>query len=158
VDYLLTGWRGDLAGWQVRVDHGDGLRGAEDRKYRAVRPILRNPLAMSAYRHLLHPDWASRLALGTSAASRTYSAADNGEGLKAVAFRDLAADERLDMIVFGHSHVPALLTAPSGGVYGNAGTWLGDSTYLRVTATHATLHRWDGEGSSELSRVERPRR
>ena len=141
VDYTLSTWRGEIAGWRSRVDHGDGLRGAADRKYRAVRPIMRNPAAIGAFRHLLHPDWASRLALGTSVTSRTYSAADNGQGLQDVAFRDLAAEPSLDLLVFGHSHVPTLQRAPSGGVYGNAGTWLGDSTYLRVTEEAIALYR-----------------
>lgn len=141
VQYTLTTWRGEIGQWRTRIDHGDGLRGAADRKYRAVRPIMRNPAAILAFRHLLHPDWASRLALGTSATSRTYSAADNGQGLMDVAFRDLDADDTLDLLVFGHSHVPALRRAPRGGVYGNAGTWLGDSTYLRITDDAIALHR-----------------
>ncbi len=145
VSYVLGTWRGDIGGWRTRLDHGDGLRGAADRKYRAVRPILRNRAAMWAYRHLFHPDWASRLALGTSATSRTYSAADNGEGLKEVALRDLAATPDLDLLVFAHSHVPALLRAAGGGVYGNAGTWLGDSTYLRVSDDEISLFRYPDE-------------
>jgi UDP-2,3-diacylglucosamine hydrolase len=142
VTYTLSTWRGTVAGWQVRIDHGDGLRGASDRRYRAVRPIMRNRGAIWAFRHLLHPDWASRIALGTSATSRTYGAADHGEELKEVAMRDLARDPGLDLIIFGHSHVPALVRAPSGGIYGNAGTWLGDSTYLRITEEEITLHRF----------------
>ncbi|MGQ0648669.1 MAG: UDP-2,3-diacylglucosamine diphosphatase [Gemmatimonadaceae bacterium] len=159
VTYVLGTWRGDVAGWKTRIDHGDGLRGASDRKYRAVRPLLRSRVAMWAYRSLLHPDWASRLALGTSATSRTYSAADNGEELRRVALRDLAADSSLDLLVFGHSHVPALAAAPSGGVYANAGTWLSDSTYLRVDAGQIDLRRWRDGGSAliaTLSRSHRP--
>lgn len=144
LQYVVGCWRGDAAGWRLRVEHGDGLRGAADRRYRLVRPILRNRAAMWAYRNLLHPDWASRLALGTSATSRTYSAADNGEGLKAVAFRDLAGDANLDAIVFGHSHIPALVEAPSGGYYGNAGNWLTDTTYLRIDESGLCLCRWTG--------------
>lgn len=157
VDYVLGAWRGEIAGWRVRIDHGDGLRGAADRKYRAVRPLLRSPVAAWAYRSLLHPDWASRLALGTSATSRTYSAADNGEGLRQVAFRDLAADASVDLIVFAHSHVPALEPAPTRGAYGNAGTWLTDSTFLRLDATGAELRRWQDGASEALARLPHPR-
>ncbi|MCC6319106.1 MAG: UDP-2,3-diacylglucosamine diphosphatase [Gemmatimonadaceae bacterium] len=156
IDYRFGPWRGTIGGWQVRIDHGDGLRGAEDRRYRFVRPLLRNRAAIWAYRHLLHPDWASRIALGTSATSRTYSAADNGEGLKRVAFRDLAADRALDLIVFGHSHVPALVASPTGGLYGNAGTWLGDSTYLRLADEHVTLLRWKGSHGEPIAHHSRP--
>ncbi len=142
INYVLGTWRGDIAGWNTRIAHGDGLRGAPDRRYRAVRPLLRNGAAKWAYRHLLHPDWASRIALGTSATSRTYTAADRGEGLKEVALRDLAEDPSLDLIVFAHSHVPALVRGGGGGIYGNAGTWLGDSTYLRITSEEAGLFRY----------------
>ena len=155
VDYVLGPWRGEIAGWKVRVEHGDGLRGAADRRYRAVRPVLRNRLAIWAYRSLLHPDWASWLALGTSATSRTYSAADHGEGLKQVAFGELGVDRSLDLLVFGHSHVPALVAAPSGGYYGNAGTWLGDSTYLRVDEARAALYRWRATDSVLLAEAPR---
>ena len=156
VDYRVGTWRGEIAGWQTRVDHGDGLRGKADRKYRAVRPILRNPLAIWAYRNLLHPDWASQLALGTSATSRSYSAADKGEELKNVAFRDLDADPSLDLLVFGHSHVATLQAAPSGGIYGNAGTWLGDSTYLRIDQERAELRRWGDRARGMALSVPRP--
>lgn len=152
IDYVMGPWKGDLAGWKSRVEHGDGLRGAADRKYRAVRPLLRSPLAIWVYRTLLHPDWASRLALGTSATSRTYSAADSGEGLKQVALGALDADATLDLVCFGHSHVPVLTTASLGGVYANAGTWLGDSTYIRVEPERITLSRWTG-GASQMITV-----
>lgn len=158
VDYVVGTWRGEIAGWRTRIDHGDGLRGEEDRKYRAVRPLLRNPLAIWAYRHLLHPDWASSLALGTSATSRTYAAADKGEGLRRVALRDLESDPTVDLLVFGHSHVPALERSAGGGVFGNAGTWLGDSTYLRVDDTSVELRRWTAASSQLLIREPRLRR
>lgn len=158
VEYVLGTWRGEIAGWRTRIDHGDGLRGDADRKYRAVRPLLRSPLAIWAYRNLLHPDWASRLALGTSATSRTYAAADRGEGLRKVALRDLEHDADLDLLVFGHSHVPALERAPGGGVYGNAGTWLGDSTYLRIDEEAVELRRWTSTTSQLLVREPRLRR
>jgi UDP-2,3-diacylglucosamine hydrolase len=158
VDYVLGTWRGEVAGWRTRIDHGDGLRGAADRKYRAVRPLLRNRLAMWAYRNLLHPDWASRIALGSSATSRTYSAADNGEELRRVGLRDLDADREIDLLVLGHSHVAALAAATEGGIYANAGTWLGDSTFLRVDDGHVELRRWKGDRSDRIATMSRPRR
>ena len=105
-----------------------------------------------------HHHGASRLALGTSATSRTYSAADNGEELKNVAFRDLDADRSLDLVVFGHSHVATLQAAPGGGIYGNAGTWLGDSTYLRIDQERAQLRRWGDRARDLALSVPRPRK
>jgi UDP-2,3-diacylglucosamine pyrophosphatase LpxH len=74
---------------------------------------------------------------------------DRGEGLRQVALRDLAAQPDVDLLVFGHSHVPALERAPSQAVYANAGTWLGDSTYLLVRDDQVSLNRYRNGASAE---------
>ncbi len=158
IDYVIGTWRSEIAGWRTRVDHGDGLREVEDRRYRVLRGVLRNPLAIRAFRWL-HPDLATRIALGSSHASRSYRAKDGGAGLLRVAMHDLEAESTLQLLVLGHSHVPVVERAQSGGLYANAGTWLGDSTFLRVTEDAVELRRWrvglSGE-VSELLRRERP--
>lgn len=151
VRYQLGAWEGTLAGWRTRIDHGDGLRAREDRKYRALRRVLRHPLSMRAFRWL-HPDWGTRLARGSSAASRTYRARDAGAGLRAVARATLEAKPHLDLLVFGHSHVPALERLPRGGVYANAGSWLDAPTYLAVTPERIELRSW--EASAESHRLD----
>lgn len=143
VDYVLEAWEGAIAGWKVRVEHGDGLREREDRGYRMIRPVMRNRFAIKAFR-LLHPDWASRLALGSSTASRVHRARDEGRGLRAYAERQLASRKNLDLLVYGHSHVAALEGMPGGGIFANAGSWLDAPTYLRVTGTAVELLEWDG--------------
>jgi UDP-2,3-diacylglucosamine hydrolase len=132
VEYHVGAWTGDIAGWKTRLEHGDGLRQKEDRGYRMVRPVMRNPLAIRAFR-ALHPDWASFLANGSSGASRNYRSRDEGRGLRAIAMSELAADPSLDLLIYGHSHVAALEQAPTGGVFANAGSWLDAPTYLRIT-------------------------
>ncbi len=132
VEYHVGSWNGNLAGWNARIEHGDGLRDKEDRGYRMVRPIMRNRLAIRAFR-ALHPDWASSLANGSSGASRTYRSRDEGRGLRAIAMSELAADPSLELLIYGHSHVAALERSPSSGVFANAGSWLDAPTYLRVT-------------------------
>jgi UDP-2,3-diacylglucosamine hydrolase len=156
VDYHVGEWRGCVAGWRTRLAHGDGLRDEADRKYRALRSVLRHPLSVRAFR-LLHPDLAARLALGSSHASRTYRAKDGGSGLQKVAMRDLEADPSLQLLVFGHSHVAALDRSTSGGIYANSGTWLGDTTFLRVDSDAIELRRWRVDGRSDLLGRERPR-
>ncbi|MEO6446057.1 MAG: UDP-2,3-diacylglucosamine diphosphatase [Gemmatimonadaceae bacterium] len=158
LDYVSGTWRGEIAGWKTRIDHGDGLRCVEDRRYRALRMVLRNRLAIGAFR-LLHPDLATRLALGSSNASRSYRAKDGGAGLVAVAMHDLTHDPALQLLIFGHSHVPIIERGPSGGLYANAGTWLGDSTFLRIAEDAVELRRWRPGLTghvSELLRRERP--
>lgn len=143
VDYSVGPWEGSIAGWKSRIEHGDGLRDREDRGYRMIRPIMRNALAIKAFR-LIHPDWASRLAHGSSNASRTYRARDEGRGLRKYAEQQLAATPDLDLLVYGHSHVPALERTQSGGVFANAGSWLDAPTYLKVTDEAIELREWDG--------------
>jgi UDP-2,3-diacylglucosamine hydrolase len=148
VRYHMGPWTGALGGWNARVEHGDGLRDVEDRKYRRLRTVLRHPLSMTAFR-LLHPDWGSRLATGSSHASRVHRAPDRGAGLRDVAMRALATDPALDLVVYGHSHVAALERAPGGGVYGNPGSWLDEPAFLRVTPERVELCRWEGSAEGE---------
>ena len=143
VDYVVGPWEGDVAGWNVRIEHGDGLRDREDRGYRMIRPIMRHPVAIKAFR-MLHPDWSSRLAHGSSNASRTYRARDEGRGLRSYAKDQLAKEKDLDLLVYGHSHVPALERMESGGIFANAGSWLDAPTFLRLTDEVVELRQWDG--------------
>jgi UDP-2,3-diacylglucosamine hydrolase len=155
VDYIVGPWEGTIAGWKVRMEHGDGLRDREDRGYRMIRPIMRNTLAIKAFR-MIHPDWASRLAHGSSNASRTYRAKDEGRGLRAYALQQLETTAGLDLLVYGHSHVPALERSASGGVFANAGSWLDAPTYLRLTDEAIELRRWDGSSQGAcLDKVDR---
>jgi UDP-2,3-diacylglucosamine hydrolase len=153
VTYHVGPWRGTIAGWRALVDHGDGLRQVEDRKYRAMRSVIRHRLPVWAFRHLLHPDWASRLANGTSHASRTYVPRDGGRGLHDVAMGMLAADPAIELLVFGHSHVPGLDRSRTGSVYANAGAWLSAPTYLRVDEREVSLRRWTGSAEGDRLHV-----
>jgi len=147
VDFQFGPWTGTLGGWNARVEHGDGLRAKEDRGYRVLRHVLRNRLAIRAF-GTLHPDLASRLAMGSSHASRTYQPKDFGRGLRAVAEATLAADPALELLVYGHSHVSALERMPSGNVYANAGSWLDAPTFLAVTPERIALRSWLGSSES----------
>jgi UDP-2,3-diacylglucosamine hydrolase len=147
VDYHMGAWNGDIAGWRARIEHGDGLREKEDRGYRMVRPIMRNRVAIRAFR-ALHPDWASSLANGSSGASRTYRSRDEGRGLRSIAMNELAANPDIELLIFGHSHVAALERSPTGGVFANAGSWLDAPTYLVITPERIEL-RSAREGSPE---------
>ena len=93
VDYQFGPWLGDLAGWHTRVEHGDGLRPREDRRYRLLRRVLRNPLAIRSFRWV-HPDLSTRLATNSSHASRTYAARDGGRGLRDAAAREASEIRR----------------------------------------------------------------
>jgi UDP-2,3-diacylglucosamine hydrolase len=155
VEFQTGPWEGTLGGWTARVEHGDGLRDREDRGYRALRRVLRNPLAIRAYR-MLHPDFATRLAMGSSQTSRNYQPRDEGRGLRAVAAAALRARPELELLVYGHSHVPALERMPTGNVYANAGSWLTAPTYLVATPERIALREWrDSAEGPDLHALDR---
>jgi len=143
VTYHVGPWRGEIGGWRTLIEHGDGLREVEDAPYRRLRSVLRNPMAIWAFRRLLHPDWATALARKSSHTSRNMRPRDGGEGLKQVARERLASDVSMDLYVFGHSHVGTLeRTGP--GVFANPGAWMDSPQCLRVTPEDITLVRFDG--------------
>ncbi|HWJ22550.1 MAG TPA: UDP-2,3-diacylglucosamine diphosphatase [Gemmatimonadaceae bacterium] len=148
LDYHVGAWDGTIAGWRTRIEHGDGLRPVEDKRYRALRRVLRHPASIRAFR-LLHPDLGSRLASGSSHASRTTRPRDGGAGLRRIALDELASEPALDLVLYGHSHVPALERGPTGGVYANAGSWLDSPTFLRLTPERIELRRFDGSAEGE---------
>ena len=148
IDYMIGPWEGDIAGWKTRVEHGDGLRDREDRGYRMIRPVMRHPVAIKAFR-MLHPDWASRVALGSSTASRVHRARDEGRGLREYAMKELAGAKAIELLVYGHSHVPALEKMENGRIFANAGSWLDAPTYLRVTDEAVELLEWDGSAKGK---------
>lgn len=147
VSYIVGPWDGSIAGWNTRIEHGDGLREREDRGYRMIRPIMRHPLAIKAFR-MLHPDWASRLALGSSTASRVHRARDEGRGLRAYAGKELEDTPGLELLVYGHSHVAAL-ERMEHGVFANAGSWLDAPTFLKLTEKAVELREWDGSAEGK---------
>ena len=155
-DFHVGPWEGSLAGWSTRIEHGDGLRPREDRPYRALRRVLRNPLAIKSFR-MLHPDLASRVALRSSHTSRTLRPELNGHGLRTVAMEVLASRPDLELVIFGHSHVRTLERSERGGVYANPGAWLSEETFLRVDADRITALRWDGSTEGHrLDAIDRP--
>ncbi len=156
VDYRMDGWEGAIGGWTARVEHGDGLRPIEDRGYRAVKPVLRNPFAVRAFRWL-PPDLATALAGGSSGASRSYASRDRGKGLHDAAARALTARRDINLLVYGHSHVASLEQITPTQIYGNPGSWLDAPHFLRITADRVALREWTGSAeSADLHAFDRP--
>src|ERR1039457_312085 len=106
VTYHTGPWRGELGGWRTLIEHGDGLRDKEDAPYRRLRTVLRNPLAIRAFRWI-HPDIATSIALRSSNTSRNMRPRDGGEALRRVALARLLAEPSLELYVYGHTHASA---------------------------------------------------
>ena len=129
--------RTSLAGRSAYIAHGDGL-GRGDYGYRVASGILRSRVFRRVFRWL-HPDLGGRLA---TFLSRTESHEGRpGEGnlqrataLEALAVRKLEGDETLDIVLFGHTHVAAVVEV-AGRYYVNAGTWMHERSYAVVEAS-----------------------
>jgi UDP-2,3-diacylglucosamine hydrolase len=132
VTYHVGPWRGSIAGWNVLIEHGDGLRDKEDAPYRRLRAVLRNPLAIRLFRWI-HPDIATWIALRTSHTSRNMRPRDRGEGLARVALERINSDKSLQLFLYGHSHQPVIGQGAAGGVFANPGAWMDAPTFLRIT-------------------------
>ena len=64
--------------------------------------------------------------------------------MREYANQQLEKAKDIDLLVYGHSHVAALERMGSGGVFGNAGSWLDAPTYLRLTDEAIELREWNG--------------
>jgi UDP-2,3-diacylglucosamine hydrolase len=109
------------------VYHGDGLA-ANDGGYRALKRVLRSPLAQWGFR-LLHPDFGFALARRFSHSSRDYtSGKDYGEkdGMRLEAIRRFK--NGTDIVIMGHRHLPRREEL-DGGIYVNLGDWIHHFTY-----------------------------
>jgi UDP-2,3-diacylglucosamine hydrolase len=102
---------------------------------------------------VLHPDLGTRIA---RIASTTEHKADTGDAhskgraefIQAWAEERLRADPRLELVVAGHAHVPAVVEVEPGRFYANAGDWIRHYTYLALPAGGGApeLRRWPMPG------------
>lgn len=146
--YTLEPWQDRIGAWSTLLQHGDGLRAVEDAPYRRLRRVLRNPLAIRAFRWL-HPDVATRVALASSDTSRHRQAGDEGRGLRHVAASSLTLANGPDLVIHGHSHLPTLERLGRGW-YANAGAWYLDQQFLRIDDERITRCAWRGSGDGDV--------
>jgi UDP-2,3-diacylglucosamine hydrolase len=139
--------RTEVGGRQAYIAHGDGLGGG-DLGYRALRTVIRSRPARVAYR-LIHPDWSDWL---VRLASRTESSQgregdekslDRASKLTAHAEQLLAASPEIQLVVFGHCHIPELREVSPGRHYLNTGDWIHHCTWAEVNGEGVRLNRWN---------------
>lgn len=129
-----------VQGKRILLHHGDGLA-ENDRGYRLVKPVLRNPLAVRAYRWL-HPDIGVRLARGTSRSSREYTTQKHyGEEEGMIRYAREAIDRGCNIVVMGHRHLPTRITV-GNGIYINLGDWITHNSYAEMTGGMIDVKSW----------------
>lgn len=144
--------RTQLLGHELLIGHGDGL-GPGDHGYKRLKRLFAAPWARWLYARL-HPNMAMGLALYLSGRSRsgqppeTEFLGPQREWLVAYSERKLAQEPGLDLLVFGHRHLPIDFTLSNGrSRYLNLGEWLHYETYVRLTEAGAELLSYQEETS-----------
>lgn len=141
----------EVAGRRTLVSHGDTVSSG--------RPMIERRLSRSrafvVLMRSIHPDLLARVQPYTTSTRRQLQRAAEGYGggpkrhAKAIekwALEALQSDPLLDMVVAGHSHLPAKLHAGAGRYYVNAGDWITHFTYVAIPARDAPpiIRRWSG--------------
>jgi UDP-2,3-diacylglucosamine hydrolase len=130
--------RTSLGGRRFWIGHGDGIM-KQDRGYRLLRRVLRNPAAIAAYR-CLHPDLAFGIAQFFSRLSRKHPAFPDREK-DYVEFAKSLFSEGFDCVVMAHTHQPRLHRV-GPAVYLNTGDWMSHFTYGRFRNGRLSLEKW----------------
>jgi len=137
----------ELSGRRAWVAHGDGI-GPGDLGYKMLKRVIRSR-PFRGFMRLIHPDMAWGIANRVSRTSEREAHGFKGAKARAGILETEALrllDERpdLDLVVFGHSHVPALKAVGDGRFYVNSGDWIGNRTYTVVSEAGVEQFDWDG--------------
>ena len=130
-------------GLRLLLYHGDGL-GSGDLGYRILKRVLRNRLAIGAFRWV-HPDLARRIALLTAGTSRFKSGGEPSQEscarIRERALEILHERPDLDAVLVGHTHHPEE-EALAGSRYLNLGDWMRHATYAHLEQGSLSLRRF----------------
>lgn len=128
-----------INGKRFYIHHGDGLM-KNDTGYRILKRVLRSRVNIFLY-GLLHPDLASRIARGSSQASRNHVGKRTFEENDMVEYAEKKIHGGFDFVVMGHNHVP-LQRNIGGGSYVNLGDWVTEQTYAVFDGKKLQLKKW----------------
>lgn len=134
-----------LGGKRFYLCHGDGLDPL-DRGYRFLKRVFRNRLNIALF-SMLHPDCATKVARWSSRTSRKHTGERPREYHYLQEYAARKIGEGYDVVIMGHSHVPAIQQL-NGGTYVNLGDWMQHDTYAVFDGRSVTLHHWDATSPS----------
>lgn len=137
----------NLSNRRTLVAHGDGLAHG-DVGYKMLRRFLRSGAARGLMR-ALHPDLADRIVQRVSHTGEHDTRAlrkgvERSRALSEYGTRLLQERPELDLVVFGHCHIPELREIEPGRYYINSGDWVDHRTYTVVSADGVAQRDWAG--------------
>ncbi|NIR43199.1 MAG: UDP-2,3-diacylglucosamine diphosphatase [Gemmatimonadetes bacterium] len=137
----------ELAGRRALVAHGDGI-GPGDHGYKMLKRTLRSRPARRLVR-LIHPDLAARIVRRVSRTGvrdeiQVKKSRERAKVLETQATALLESRADIDLVVFGHCHVPQVKRIGSHGTYVNSGDWVEHRTVTLVTAEGVRQQEWQG--------------
>jgi UDP-2,3-diacylglucosamine hydrolase len=142
----------ELGAYDALVIHGDGVDVAPP-AYEKRHPILRSRWFRWVAQRVLHLDTIYEQVVKTSGTRRIVERHLRGEstGPKPYAARieqwargALQTDPTIDIVLAGHSHLPANIEIETGRFYINSGDWISHMTYVVLPTDHGPpeLRRW----------------
>ena len=139
--------RETIHGKRLYLSHGD-VEGHPGGTYARVRRLLRNPLAIGAFR-LLHPDVGAWLARRVSHSSRAATARHPAEDLIPDFYEKVVGPlyaQGVDLAIFGHIHC-SRIARDAAGTHVILGEWLTMGTYGELSDGAFRMLTWrDPEG------------
>ncbi len=142
----------ELAGRSALVAHGDGL-GRGDLGYRMLRLLLRGRLTRLGFRWI-HPDvgaWIAGRVSRTELRGMSDDAPpdprllERSAALERWARDTLLADDALELVLLGHTHLPRKVEVAPGRFYLNSGDWLAHCTWVELEpGARPRLLAWNG--------------
>ena len=131
----------NIQGKRVYIRHGDGVISG-DTAYLILKKLLRNRFLQAIYK-LLHPNIGVPLGTMFSGSSRHFSSEsfkkDKEQKYLTAADKFLAAGN--DIIVMGHTHMPALYERKQG-IYCNTGEWINKYSYAKMVNGKISLESY----------------
>lgn len=142
----------DLGSYRALVIHGDGVH-ANYTGYRKRHPILRSKVFRSVTQRVLHLDRIYDAVARWSTTKNIVERQRRGEGdgpkpyaalIETWARTALHENPNVDLVLAGHSHLPALVEVEPGRHYLNTGDWISHMTYgvLPAAGGPPELRRW----------------
>lgn len=135
-------------GLRLLLLHGDGV-GRTDRGYRVLRTVLRNPVAIGAFRWV-HPDLGRVLGTVTSRTSRFAKgeapSPETCERIRRHARSLLVQRPDIDAVLAGHAHLPEDVSLGRGR-YVNLGDWIRHASYAVVDRGTLALRAFENEAA-----------